>query len=447
MKNKIIYFFIILSVSFSFTSCSDILDLEPAQSISETKSLESDASVKNVLRGAYDAHRHRDLYGGNILRNAELLAGEGEILWVGTFSGPRQIFNKQMFAANEDATGKWRRAYNTINITNNVLSALAIVNEADRNRVEGEALFLRSLCYFDLVRFYAKTYEAGQQNNQLGVPLVITPTRGVTDENFVSRNSVEEVYNKVITDLTRAASILPDQNGILPGKYAAEALLARVYLQKGDFPKARDAANNVIESKVFQLRPTYADVFNQDLPTSEDIYAVQFTSQDISSGLNQFFSIPAFGGRDGDIDILDGHLDLYDPADARLALFYEGNGGIRSGKWNNQFGTAPILRLADVLLIRAECNARLNTAIGASALDDYNTIRQRAGLTAATSVSVDDIIFERRLELAHEGQRIHDLKRLKANVGDRAYSDPKLVFPIPAREMEANKNLVQNEGY
>lgn len=447
MKNKILYFFIILSISSLFTSCSDILDLEPAQSISETKSLESDASVKNVLRGAYDAHRHRDIYGGNILRNAELLAGDGEILWVGTFSGPRQIFNKQMFAANEDATGQWRRAYDAINITNNVLSALSIVVEADRNRVEGEALFLRSLCYFDLVRFYAKTYEAGQQNTQVGVPLILTPTRGISDENFVSRNTVEEVYSKVIDDLTRASSLLPDRNGILPGKYAAEALLAKVYLQKGDFIKARDAANNVIESNTFQLRPTYAEVFNQDLPTSEDIYAIQITSQDVISSMTEFFSIPQFGGRDGDIDILEGHLNLYEANDARLALFYEGNGATRSGKYNNQFGTVPILRLAEMYLIRAECNARLNTAIGAAALTDYNTIRQRARLGEANSVTLDDIILERRLELAHEGHKIHDIKRLKGTAGNRPYSDPKLVFPIPAREIEANKNLTQNEGY
>ena len=127
---------------------------------------------------------------------------------------------------------------------------------------------------------------------------------------------------------------------------------------------------------------------------------------------------------------------------------FDGAGAVRSGKWNNQFGNIGLIRLAEMYLIRAESNARLNTSVGASVLADYNRIRSRAGLAAATgTITVDQILLERRLELAHEGFRIHDIKRTKQKVVDFNFDADKLVFPIPFREIELNKALVQNPGY
>lgn len=447
MKNKILIYLFSFSTIGLFHSCSDNLELEPAQSISENIVLDTDRNVKNVLNGAYSVLQRGAIYGGEIIRNGELLAGDGEILFVGTFGGPRQIFNKQMIAENEDVRRQWTDSYNAINVVNNVLTAIPVVNEDDRERVEGEALFIRGMVYFDLVRYYAKTYEAGQANTQPGVPLVLTPTRGIDASNSVARNSVEEVYNQVIADLTRAASLLPATNGISATSGAANALLARVYLQKGDFAKARDAANTVIESGEYILKTDYASVFNADVAGSEDIFAIEFTSQDAAASTTEFWSIPQFGGRDGDIEILPGHLALYEADDERLALFFEGAAAIRSGKWNNQFGVVNLFRLAEMYLIRAETNQRLGTSIGATPLSDYNTIHTRAGLAAKNNISLVDIISEKRLELAHEGHKIHEHKRLKLDVGDLPYNDPKLIFPIPARELESNPSLTQNDGY
>ena len=446
---KIFSISIIVVLMLFFTACDKLLDLEPYQSISEEVSLESDANVKSVLKGAYAQFDDPGIYGGCLLRNAELLGAANECLWTGTYSGPRQIFNKQMNSANEDARVQWVDSYQVINITNNVLSALAVVDAADRDRVEGEALFLRSLMFFDLVRFFAQQYQTGSASTQLGVPIVLTPTRGIDENSFVSRNSVEEVYNQVIGDLTTAASKLPLKNGVYATRGAANALLARVYLQKGDYAKARDAANTVISSGTYELQPTYADVFNNDDNTPEDIFATQITPQDLMSSMTEFFSVPEFGGRDGDIEILDGHLNLYSAGDERRDLFFLGNGGMRSGKWNNLYGVVNLLRLAEMYLIRAECNIRLSTITGATPLSDYNSVHVRAGLVPASSVTLANILLERRLELSYEGHRIHDQRRLHENVGTLLYTDPKLVFPIPFRETEANPNLKpqQNPGY
>jgi tetratricopeptide (TPR) repeat protein len=431
------------------TGCTKYLDLEPSQNISENLALTSDKNVKSVLRGAYSEFALTGIYGGNLLMNAELLGGDGEIQWVGTYIDPRQVFNKTMIASNSQASAHWADSYEVINTANNVLSALSVVKVADRDRVEGEALFLRSLMYFDLVRFFAEQYKFGVANTQWGVPLVLTPTSGITESSFVTRNTVDEVYNQVIADLTAAATKLPEDNDVYASSGAANALLARVYLQKGDYAKARDAASTVIESGFYSLQTTYAAVFNNDNNTTEDIFATQITPQDRFSAMTEFFSVPEFGGRTGDIDILDGHLNLYPAGDKRLDLFFVGEGAMRCGKWNNQYGVVNLIRLSEMYLIRAECNTRLSTSIGAPALDDFNAIHTRAGLDPATSVTLDDILLERRLELAFEGFKIHDVRRLHENVGSLTFDDPKLVFPIPAREIAANPKLKaqQNPGY
>lgn len=431
----------------SLASCGKKLDLLPYQSLDESVALNSDKNVKTVLVGAYNALSNEAFMGANVLRNAELQGGDGELVWVGTFVDPGDIFAKQMTSSNLDAEEMWINCYNTINITNNVLSALEVVDEADRGDVEGQARFLRAWSYFELVRTYGQPYEAGGNNTQLGVPIVLEPTREITDQQKVVRKTVEEVYQQVIEDLITAEGLLPVENEWRASMPAATGLLARVYLQMGDYAKARDAADRVIGAGVHQLLGNYADVFNRDENSSEDIFAVQVSSQDGTNSMNTFFSVPDFGGRDGDIEILAGHLALYNPDDTRLALFFEGNGATRSGKWNNIYGNISLIRLAEMYLIRAECNARLGTAVGAPAVDDYNAVHTRAGLPAAASVTVDDILLERRLELAHEGFKIHDMKRLKSDVGPYAYNDPKLVFPIPRRETEANSNLEQNTGY
>jgi tetratricopeptide (TPR) repeat protein len=447
--NRTSSLFLSATVMVLFTGCGKYLNLEDPQSLSDTIALSSDENVKSVLNGAYSQFAGNYLYGGNILRNSELLAGNGEIEYVGTIPEPRNIFDKTMFAAMYEVNEQWRASYAVINITNNILGALKVVNETDRDRVEGEARFLRGLIYFDLVRFYAQQYQSGLPNTQLGVPLVLTPTYEINANSFVKRNTVDEVYNQVIADLTVASGILPEDNGVYTSSGAANALLARVYLQKGDFENARDASDAVIHSADYSLLPVYSIVFNNDNNSREDIFATQITPQDRLSAMTEFFSTAEYGGRDGDIMILPGHLDLYADGDKRKDLFYFGNEAMRSGKWNNKFGVVNLFRLVEMYLIRAECNYRLGMATGATPLDDYNTIHTRAGLPAAASVTLEDILLERRLELSFEGFRIHDIRRLHENVAEYPYNDPKLVFPIPARELEANPSLrtEQNPGY
>ena len=440
-------------LSMLFTACDEKLDLVPAQSVDQDVALNSDANVKTVLVGAYDNLSEYSLYGGNLLLLAEMAGANKEIRWQGTYSQPREIFNKTIFTTNTYVSDLWADAYATINTANNVIEAAGVVEEADRDRVSGEALFIRGTMFFELTRLYGQPYVAGNTETNLSIPLVLTPTRGVDEGSAVSRNTVQETYEQVISDLTAAESLLPETNGFFATKSAAAAILSRVYLQMERFADARDAANRAISQSGKTLAPTYADAFNNVQNSSEDIFAIQVSAQDGSNYMHLFYSIPEFGGRDGDVVPLQAHLNLYEPGDDRLNLYYVGNDDNRVGKWKDQYTILPIIRLAEMYLTRAEGNFREGTEVGNTPLNDLNLIRARVKLPAKTSISLEDILLERKLELAHEGQYFHDAKRTRRGILDSssevvyAFDDPRLIFPIPQREMDANPNLIQNETY
>jgi hypothetical protein len=125
-KNLIISLVALLLV---FAGCNKYLDLNPSQNVKDEIALTSDENVKLVLQGAYSQFALPGIYGGCILRNAELLGGNGEIRWVGTYIDPRQIFNKTMIATNSEAEVQWADSYKVINTVNNVLSALSQLKE------------------------------------------------------------------------------------------------------------------------------------------------------------------------------------------------------------------------------------------------------------------------------------------------------------------------------
>lgn len=435
----------------TFSSCDKQLDLQPRQTISDQIVFTNDANIKKALTGAYDALSSGYLLGGEFLLYSELQAADGEITWMGTYNQPREIFNKTILTNNSYVRDTWSDAYQTINICNNIIAAIDKVNDDDRDRVRGEALFIRGITYFSLVTFYAKPYSSGNTTEaESGVPLVLTPTTGIDEESYVSRNTVEEVYAKVIEDLSTAGSLLPDKNSVFATNIAAAGFLSRVYLQMEKYPEALAAVNTAFSraGSAKSLNASYAGAFNNESMTNEDIFIIAVNSQDGANDMHLFWSTGADGARDGDVAINQKHLDLYEAGDARANLFYTGAGSVRSGKWKLRYKNLSIMRLAELYLTRAECNFRLGSAEGATALSDVSAVRTRAGLTTtAGDIDLDFILKERKLELAHEGQAIQDAKRLKKTVDALPFNDNKLVFPIPLREMNANPNLKQNPGY
>lgn len=452
MRSKIFNIVLLSAVLAMGNGCKK-LDTKPTQSIDESVALNTSSDVQVALVGAYSDLGGTYLYGGTgTLVAQELLANTTELSWSGTFEELTQITNKSIPVDNAFVRDTWLGGYRTINDVNNVLSALAVVKADQKDKVEGEASFIRGSVYFDLVKLFAKAWNDGTPASNPGVPLILTPTRGITDADQKARNTVAEVYTQVLKDLTTAEAKLPATNGFYATKGAAAAMLARVYLQQGDYANAAAAANRVITSNRYTLKASYADAFPYDpngptaIPnTTEDVFAMQVNA---TQGVNSFNTYFSSNGR-GDININSSHLNLYETGDERKDLFYLDGGSYYSGKFENTYGNVRIIRLAEMYLVRAEANFRLSpaTPVGSTPLADINVIRNRAGLTPLAAVTLAAILKERKLELSFEGFALNDIKRLQGTVNTLPWNSPKLVYPIPDREIRVNTNLSQNTGY
>lgn len=451
MKPLYTYFILSVIVVLGLQSCDDNLDLSPEQSLDPETATSTANNIQNLLVGAYDLAGQEELFSGDLQLAAELLANDEELAWRGTFQGPAEFNRKQMTTQNGFVTPYWTFGYAAINQTNLVLDNLEVItDEADLARIEGEAKFIRGLVFFELARSYGLPYEPGQANTQPGVPLVTQSVTDASEIEFPPRNTVEEVYTQAISDLQDAYTLLPDSNDEFADKYAAQAVLARIYLEQGNYAAARDAADDVLTNSGHSLTSSYANAFNNDEDSTEDIFAWQITSQDGINDFNTFWATRDFGGRSltADITVEDPYFALFDdPNDTRSQFFYEGNGTMVSSKWQSQFANVPFIRLAEMHLIRAECNFREGSSTGLSPLEEINALRARSNATPLGSVDLDEILLERKRELGFEGFALHDLRRTQANVAGLPYNSGDLVMPIPQREVDANPNLVQNPGY
>ena len=443
---KYIYNFLSVIVLFTGFSCADQLNVEPQNSIKAGEAIRTSADVEALIISAYDQLGDGDFLGGNILRDSELLGDDGEIVWDGTFVAPGEIWEKNILINNGQVESTWSAGYQVINVCNNALANLDLVVNAKKDSVEGQAKFVRAVAYFELVKMYARTWVDGDPTVNPGVPLVTEPTTLDNISEPKNRATVAAVYAQIISDLTDAEDLLIEDNGFLANTYTASAILSRVYLMQNNYAGARDAADRVINSEQYVLTGSFYDAFNKGSvkganATTEDVFAIQVTTQDGINNMNTFFD--AFIRADVFID--DPHFDIYESGDDRSFFFYFSN---YTAKFNNPFGNIPYMRLAEMYLTRAEANFRLTTAVGDTPENDLNVIRNRAGLAdLGVAITLDEILLERRRELAFEGQKLHDYKRTMRSVGAFDFDAPQLIYPIPARERIINPALTQNFGY
>jgi len=340
-----------------------------------------------------------------------------------------------------------------------ILSSNTVIENSSDPTEVGEAKFLRALSYFKLVRVFGD------------VTVNLTGTPSTTDGSILERQSAESVYdNVIIPDLNDAISALGTEirNG-RASKYAAQGMLGKVYIQRGDFSSALPHLAAVVNGAAdagITLQDNFADIFGVDNDlNSEIIYASQISSSITDEyGFSEFWSWSA--GLDTkslmplDPDLIsafdasesDGETDL------RRAVTIDG-ATMASPKFPQTGGPDHDwieLRLADVILLYAEA---LNET-GASAeavLDVLTPIRTRAGLSPLDPSVINTqalirqaIQDERRLELAFEGQRWFDLVRtgtVDAELGE-AVDSRYYLFPIPVSEVLASFGVIeQNAGY
>lgn len=469
---KLLLFIAIISLGVLGTAC-DLLDASPEQSFSFEDAFETQSAAQAAVNGMYDGFQQTGTYGGFYVPMSDFTANNANFGGSFTTWQAAQAFNLN---ANHGPTeGMWTDFYDTINRANNVLErspGLVDREEADQEFVDGvtaEAKFVRALAHFNLVRLFSTPYSEDPQSP--GVPVVTSSTSSPNDDLDLGRGTVEDVYSQIVTDLqdvrdNENAPSAGDVSGYRGSSEAATALLAKVRLYQENYSEARDLAENVIDSGAFSMAGTPSQLFEQQGGSSETIFAVQFSEID-NTGVNDhpssFYTPSDFGGR-GDIIVSSSLLDIIEEDDLRGpgGIMYEYDGDVWTDKWSSGSSLgddALVLRLAEMYLIAAEGHARTadNGGSESQAREYLNEVRERAEASEAPgSLSgqdlIDAIIQERRIELAFEADRRHDVLRLGLALESPTASAPQeqRIFPIPSREIDVNDSFSsedQNPGY
>jgi hypothetical protein len=459
-----IIFLLILS------ACSKDLIQEPITDKNTANFLQTEKEVEEYVNATYGALQSTGLYGLYLPAIAEV---PSDIVFEEVPANDAAVFSQlddfTVNANNNLLAVNYRDSYVAIQRANVVLNRIDKISfgiDSIKSSRKGEMKFIRALVYFNLVRTFGD------------VPLVTSET---TDANLYfgqGRSLKSAVYNQIVTDLKEASDALltkPSNQGRTT-KWAARALLAKVYLTLGSASLAKAQLDQVYSSNLFGLLPKPSDVFTSANEGSKEIiFSVQFASgiNGNTEGSQLFVQASPSGTQSG----AKGHIlpsqnlyAQYGSTDLRKGVYVDivpGSGIPYCKKYikpttniNDGGSDYVVLRFADVLLMMAEAENELgNTLLAISYL---NKVRNRAGLnnTLATSQSEVRVAIdaERQLELIGEGHRWFDLLRsgnavsimnnfFKANNKNIIIDDHNLVMPIPQGQINTDPSIVQNIGY
>lgn len=437
----------------TFSGCDDVLDVEPTTAIEAEGAISDFTTLQRAALGAYSAMQSTNYYGLRYLLYQGVYADNLEHR--GTFTTDREVTARNINASNLQIANTWATIYTVINRANLVLRSadqLTNLTDAQRNRIKGEMLFLRGLAYFDLVKVFG------------GVPTPLTPTTEISEIQSLPRSTESQVYDLIINDLNQAETLLQGINSpkTRATSSAATALLARVHLQRGNNALAEAKANQVITSNRFALEQDFRNIFATE-GGSEIIFEVDFTLND-QNGLGSA-SNPATPGqkfylREGAYNALQTSAQNGDKRFAATTTIQSSRRRlIKYEDVVNNADNVPVIRLAEMYLIRAEARARQGVASAPASpqvIADINQIRTRAGLppvlVLTNAQALTEILEQRRLEFIGEGLRFIDLKRYNLTcerLGFCAATNETFrnLWPIPLQQIEVNSSLTQNPGY
>ena len=496
---KIVYFplNVVLILTLLLSGC-DFLNRSPYDSVDTSQGFQTLADAEAAINAAYQPLQWAKLYNMRIW-TLDIIAGNSEVGAGGGTDGEETV-DLANFIADADnfaALDLWRGPSPGILRCNFVLQKVPAMNidETIKNRILGEAHFLRAHYYFLLVRLFG------------GVPLQTEPADSDSDL-LLPRASAEEVYELIVEDLDQAITLLPQRSAYTQEhigratKEAAMAELARVYLTHyQDYEHYQLVVDlcEEIRKMGYQLEANYADLWNPSKQNGvESIFEVQYygkTNYDFWSNENQSSWLSTFTGprNSGMAAGCYGwnqptaeFVSQYETGDVRKekTIFYTGCPTFDGMTYSSAYSTTGynvrkflltktqspdyntsnqnwvVTRYADVLLMKAEAlNEMGQTTLAEAPLYE---VRCRAGLTNRSTIEGlsqmqmrEKIIHERRMELAFEGHRWFDIIRYKDNyalnflhsIGKTAATSKHLLLPIPTQEREANPKLTQNPGW
>jgi len=454
---KSIYKYFIYSLLGGAIASCDVLDHAPVNQVESDVALTDSTSVHLALAGMYDALQTTDLYAMRFLYYQDVYADN--MRFVGSFTTDNEVNSKRINPTNLQIAETWGAFYRAISRANYILDALPAIDltQERKNRISGEARFMRAFVYSEMAKVWG------------GVPIVENAVTNANELNLNPKASLQELYAFIIDDLKFAEANISDARpsvglGTKPYRasgLSAAALLARIYLESGDYANAALKASEVIASGEYELVRDFSELFNNSA-NGEMILVLDFSNNDqnslsvssdpTTSGQkfyvrDEFAALFAASAAEGDTR-----------AEASISKVGDINRVQKYFRSASNDDDLPLIRFAEMYLIRAEANARAAAAgatPNASVLEDINVIRERAGLDPVTVADIPsneaalaEILLQRRLEFAFEGHRFADLKRFGQAESLFGPSEAyRVLWPIPFVQIEVNPNLVQNPGY
>lgn len=479
---KYINFLLIISFGFLWSCSDEFLNEEPTTALPSENVFESITTAEAALVGAYDAlsaYSFDGLYWPIMsdIMGEDVMLVPGADNW-GWFVEAYQL---ELLPNYSWVDSPWWAAYKVIYDANQLVAFAKNIpdaTEAQMEEIEGQGKALRAYVMLKLAQMYAPSYSANP--DALSIINVIEPV-DANSEDF-PRATTREVYAQIEADLLSAVSLLKnnEDDDRSDDKYdegffdkrAANALLARMYLDMQEWEKARDHAQDAHEGMELMSLEDWVN-YGFAYRTSETIFTVAYTLADN----NTYLSIPSFyypvSGYSS-IRLNDEFVNLYANGDSRKEYVIYQDDEIDTERHfttkfvhDQQVGNAEriAIRVTEMYLIEAECEAELgNYAAAQNTLwAVQERVFSRSSKTSATGQAlVDEILVERRKELFGEGFRLNDIKRRSLPLvregnhwadADYTYGDDnyyRLTFPVPQSEIDANPLINeehQNEGY
>lgn len=509
MKKINIAILLTVLLAVKLSSCTGFLDVKPSNAIQEEElEIRTRVEAKVMMDGIMRNLVHANYYGRGMMLYGD--AKGSDLTIVSQARGYDYLYSFNHSPSSGNGSGYWSQIYFCILQVNTLLQGMEKTEAAggiyeDFSLYKGQALTLRALMYFDLVRIYGKPYTYSDAPSSLGVPVVTKP---IDRYQQPTRATVAEVYSQIQNDLDTAKGLLNSVNGKTKSNgymnyYGNRALQARVYLYMGRYADALTVAEEIIDSGVYSLYTnenwisSWGTQFATEsivelgiFPNEADLEtsswgALLLRKGNVSSQIMGWFVASDYylarlnegydGVNESTRDIRWATMYYDETSTTRLGSCRKYTGGNHTSGDKGTYSAVNIkvFRLSEIYLIAAEAALLQSSSNKEKAAIYLQAIRKRApGLAPATAetVTIEMILDERSRELFMEGHRFFDLTRNKMriefnddfiDVGSVTASHRskvinengaffyKCILPIPKGEIDANPAIgsQQNPGY
>jgi starch-binding outer membrane protein, SusD/RagB family len=485
MKMKKMFKLGFFALLFTAVSCNDATDIVQQGELNEDAAFKTVADLQTGLNAIYDSYTPDA--GGNGSGDAVLFNDLFTDNMKRGFQGNGQGSSEFNFILQPGDTAPetvWGARYGTINYCNRVLRAynrleptFTGANLDTAHKVKAQILALRALCHLDLFEYYTTDYQ-----NPTALSVIKMDFVPALEDEF-ERNTVAEITEFIQTDLTDAASLIGDaylDNKNYINKYFITAVNARLANDMGNSTLAASLVTSLEGPFTLSTPADYVNMFNDAANSGTELITSlkRLVAGDNRIGALYYANSVDIGGSPF-LEASHQLYNLYAPGDVRLDVNFTddsdpANDIILIGKYpgtstsNLLVNDFKLFRLSEMELIKAEAQARLGDLAGAATTVGAIRIARNAGPAPATyanlTAALTDILLERRKELAFEGHRYLDLKRLgkelnidvvRDQIDADSFAAPttissddyRFTFPIPRSELDGNDNITQNPGY